>query len=58
MTRRDFLASSSVAALARIAYDGPVRAEPFHAALNALDDDAACAATSQAMRRAVGKMGT
>jgi hypothetical protein len=35
-----------------------VRAEPFNAALNALDDDAACAATSQALRRAVGKMRT
>lgn len=47
-----------LSALARIGYDGPVRAEPFNAALNALDDDAACAATSQAMRRAVGKMRT
>jgi sugar phosphate isomerase/epimerase len=47
-----------LSALARIGYDGPVRAEPFNAALNALDDDAACAATSQALRRAVGKMRT
>lgn len=47
-----------LSALARIGYDGPVRAEPFNAALNALDDDAACAATSQAMRRAVAKMRT
>ena len=47
-----------LSALARIGYDGPVRAEPFNAALNALDDDAACAATGQAMRRAVAKMRT
>ena len=47
-----------LSALARIGYDGPVRAEPFNAALNALDDDAACAATSQALRRAVAKMRT
>jgi sugar phosphate isomerase/epimerase len=47
-----------LSALARIGYDGPVRAEPFNAALNALDDDAACAATSQAMRRAVARMRT
>jgi sugar phosphate isomerase/epimerase len=45
-------------ALARIGYDGPVRAEPFNAALNALDDDPACAATIEAMRRAVGRMRT
>jgi sugar phosphate isomerase/epimerase len=42
-----------LAALARIGYDGPVRAEPFNAALNALDDDAACAATIGALRRAL-----
>ena len=36
-----------LSALARIGYDGPVRAEPFNAALNALDDDAACAATAR-----------
>ena len=47
-----------LSALARIGYDGPVRAEPFNAALNALDDDAACAATSQAMRRALARMRT
>ena len=47
-----------LSALARIGYDGPVRAEPFNAALNAMDDDAACAATSQAMQRAVARMRT
>ena len=44
--------------LARIGYDGPVRAEPFNAALNALDDDPACAATAEALRRAVARMPT
>ena len=33
-------------------YDGPVRAEPFNAPLRAMDNDAACAATSQAMKKA------
>ena len=43
-------------ALVRIGYDGPVRAEPFNAALNAMDDDPACAATAQAMRRALERI--
>ena len=38
--------------LVEIGYDGPVRAEPFNAKLNAMDDDAASLATSQAMRKA------
>ena len=42
-------------ALDRIAYDGPVRAEPFNAALNALDDEAACAATIAALRKALNR---
>lgn len=41
-----------VRALARIGYDGPARAEPFNQALNALDNDAACAASSAALHRA------
>jgi sugar phosphate isomerase/epimerase len=45
-----------LSALVRIGYDGPVRAEPFNAALNALDDDPACAATAEAIRRAVGRI--
>lgn len=45
-----------LSALARIGYDGPVRAEPFNAALNALDDDPACAATVEALRRAVARI--
>jgi sugar phosphate isomerase/epimerase len=39
-------------ALHQIGYDGPVRAEPFNKALNDLDDEAACAATAQAMKKA------
>jgi len=42
-------------ALDRIGYDGPVRAEPFNAALNALDDEAACAATIAALRKALNR---
>lgn len=38
--------------LVEIGYNGPVRAEPFNAALNALDNDAACKATATAMKKA------
>lgn len=38
--------------LHELGYDGPVRAEPFNQALNALPDDEACAATIAAMRKA------
>lgn len=38
-------------ALKKIGYDGPVRAEPFNAKLNAMDDAAALAATAKAMKR-------
>jgi sugar phosphate isomerase/epimerase len=41
-----------VQALVEIGYDGPVRAEPFNAALNALENDAACARTMEALRKA------
>lgn len=34
-------------------YDGPVRAEPFNQALNALDNEPACAATIEALRKAL-----
>ena len=44
-----------VAALVDIGYDGPARAEPFNAALNALDDDPACAKTIAAVKLAVGQ---
>ena len=39
-------------ALNRIGYRGPVRAEPFNQALNSLDNEAACAATIVALRKA------
>jgi sugar phosphate isomerase/epimerase len=38
-------------ALGSMGFDGPLRAEPFNQALNALDNEAACAATIQALRR-------
>ncbi len=41
-----------VNALAQIGYDGPVRPEPFNAALNALDNEPACAAASAALHKA------
>lgn len=40
-------------ALHRIGYDGPLRPEPFNQALNALDNDPACAAASAALHKAV-----
>jgi sugar phosphate isomerase/epimerase len=39
-------------ALVTLGYDGPARAEPFNQALNALDDDAACAKTIEALKKA------
>ena len=44
-------------ALVEIGYDGPVRAEPFNAELNALDNDPACAATVKAMKKAFSMVG-
>lgn len=44
-------------ALVEIGYDGPVRSEPFNKKLNALENDAACAATSSAMHKAFGLVG-
>jgi sugar phosphate isomerase/epimerase len=38
--------------LNELGYDGPVRAEPFNKKLNELDNEAACAATVQAMKKA------
>lgn len=40
-----------IQALKKIGYDGPVRAEPFNAKLNAMDDAEALAATALAMKR-------
>ena len=40
-------------ALVAIGYDGPARPEPFNKILNALDNDAACAASSAASHQAM-----
>lgn len=42
-----------VGALVKLGYDGPARAEPFNKTLNDMDDDAACAVTIAAMRKAL-----
>jgi len=44
-------------ALVKIGYDGPARAEPFNKALNAMENDPACATVATAMRKAVGLIG-
>jgi sugar phosphate isomerase/epimerase len=44
--------ASFLNALQKLGYDGPVRAEPFNKPLNDLDNEAACAKTSEAMRKA------
>ena len=40
-------------ALVEIGYDGPIRAEPFSAELNDMDDEPACSKTIEAMQRAM-----
>jgi sugar phosphate isomerase/epimerase len=37
--------------LIELGYDGPVRAEPFNAKLNAMENDAACQATSESLKK-------
>ncbi|QEF97707.1 Inosose isomerase [Stieleria maiorica] len=44
---------SFLQALIDVGYDGPVRAEPFNQALNQMDNDDACEATSKAIRKAI-----
>ena len=44
-------------ALQAIGYDGPVRAEPFNKALNAMDDDAAAATAAAALKEAFALLG-
>ena len=39
-------------ALQKIGYDGPVRPEPFNAALNELENEEACRKTIAAMKKA------
>ena len=46
-------AATFLKALAAIGYDGPVRPEPFNKALNALENDPACAAASAALHKAM-----
>src|SRR5690554_4461017 len=43
-------------ALVKIGYDGPVRAEPFNAKLNSMDNEEALAATAKAMKTTVNKI--
>ena len=43
--------------LVEIGYDGPIRAEPFSAELNDMEDEPACAKTIEAMRRAMALVG-
>jgi sugar phosphate isomerase/epimerase len=45
--------ASFVKALIEIGYDGPIRPEPFNKTLNEMENDAACAATITAMKKAV-----
>jgi sugar phosphate isomerase/epimerase len=49
-------AAPFLSALVKIGYDGPARPEPFNKTLNALDNDAACAATSAALHTAVAML--
>ena len=44
-------------ALHATGFDGPVRCEPFNKALNALDNDPACAAVGKAMHAAMALLG-
>ncbi len=44
-------------ALQAIGYDGPVRPEPFNQAVNAMENDEACAVASAALHKAVGMIG-
>ncbi|HON06675.1 MAG TPA: sugar phosphate isomerase/epimerase, partial [Verrucomicrobiota bacterium] len=44
-------------ALAKIGYDGPVRAEPFNQTLNNMDNEQACASTIAAMKKAFSNAG-
>ena len=44
-------------ALQAIGYDGPVRPEPFSQAVNAMENDDACAAASVALHKAMGTIG-
>lgn len=47
-----------LSALVAIGYDGPIRAEPFNQPLRELDNEAACRATIEALRKAVALLET
>jgi sugar phosphate isomerase/epimerase len=40
-------------ALVKIGYDGPLRAEPFKQDVNAMDDESACQASIESLRKAM-----
>ena len=44
-------------ALVKIGYDGPVRAEPFNQSLRDLEDDPACKATVDSLKKAFKLIG-
>ena len=46
-----------LAALVKIDYDGPVRAEPFNKRLNDMPNEQACATTIDAMNKAFALIG-
>ncbi len=48
---------SFLSAINQTGFDGPVRAEPFNAPLNRMDDEAACAMTSAALKKAFALLG-
>jgi sugar phosphate isomerase/epimerase len=50
-------AATFINALVKIGYDGPARPEPFNQKLNALDNEAACAATSAALHKVLEQAG-
>ena len=43
-------------AVMMVGYDGPMRAEPFNKAVNDMDNDAACAATIAALKKALERV--
>ena len=43
--------------LVALEYDGPIRAEPFNAKLNAMENEQAVAATAKAMKQALALVG-
>ena len=50
-------AKAFLTAIKETGFDGPVRAEPFNAPLNKMNDDDACAATAKAIKKAFAMIG-